>query len=184
MFSLRPCRSQRVQQVRCLGADRRDARRRTAASKAQNDVESIERRAAQAHRFAQHAFEPVAVDRELQLLLADHVSYLADRASGRHRQQLQMFGFDATALAKQPGERRRPTQSVPLIRAYCGFATALDREPGAALGAPRAQDLAAADAFHPGAKAVRPLAPDDRRLVGALHDLFPFEKSLTLERFA
>src|SRR4029079_14711117 len=48
---------------------------------------------------------------------------------------------------------------------------------------PRAQDLAAADAFHPGAKAVRPLAPDDRRLVGALHDLFPFEKSLTLERF-
>jgi hypothetical protein len=95
-----------------------------------------------------------------------------------------MFGFDATALAKQPGERRRPTQSVPLIRAYCGFATALDCEPGAALGAPCAQDLAAADAFHASAKAVRPLAPDDRRLVGALHDLFPFKKSLTLERFA
>ena len=95
-----------------------------------------------------------------------------------------MFGLDATALAKQPGERRRPAQPVPLIRAYCGFATALDREPGTALGAPRTQDLAAADAFHPGAKAMRPLAPDDRRLVGALHDLFPFEKSLTLERFA
>ena len=46
------------------------------ASKAQHDIESIERRAAQAHRFAQHAFEPVAVDRELQLLLADHVILL------------------------------------------------------------------------------------------------------------
>jgi hypothetical protein len=73
---------------------------------------------------------------------------------------------------------------VPLIRAYWGFATALDGEPGAALGAPGAKDLAAADAFHSGAKAVRPLAPDDRRLVSALHDLIPFEKSLTLERFA
>jgi len=89
-----------------------------------------------------------------------------------------MFGFDAAALAKQSCERRRATQSVPLIRAYCGFATTLNREPGAALGAARAQDLAAADTLHAGAKTVGPLAPDDRRLVGALHVLLPFEKAL------
>jgi hypothetical protein len=118
-------------------------------------------------------------------LLADHVSHLACRAFGWRRQQLQVFGFEAAALAKDPGERGSPAQSVPLIRAYRGFAgRLLDGEPRAALGAARAQDLAAADALHAGAKTVRPLAPDDRRLISALHDLLPFEKSLTLERFA
>ena len=130
------------------------------------------------HPFTQHALEPVAVDCELQLLLADHVSHLADRAAGRHCQELQMFGLDAAAVAKQPGERRRAAQPVPLIRAYCGFAVALDREPGAALGAPCTQDLAAADAFHAGSKAVCPLAPVDGRLVGAIHDMLPFVKAL------
>ena len=93
-----------------------------------------------------------------------------------------MVGFDATALAKQPGKSGRATQSMPLIGAYADFAAnsqpALDREPRAALGAARAQNLASADAFHAGAKAVGPLAPDDRRLVGALHGLLPLEKAL------
>jgi hypothetical protein len=111
-------------------------------------------------------------------MLADHVSYPADRAFGRRRQKLQVFGFDAATLAKKPGECRRPAQPVPLIRAYRGFAGALDGEPGSALGAARAQDLSAADAFHAGTEAVCPLAPDDRRLIGALHGLLPFEKAL------
>ena len=118
------------------------------------------------------------------MLLADHISYLADRATRRRRQQLQMFGLDAASLAEQSRKRRRATQPVPLIRAYCGFAPTLDREPGAALGAACAQDLAAADTLHAGAKTVCPLAPDDRRLISALHVLLPFKKSLTLERFA
>jgi hypothetical protein len=41
------------------------------------------------------------------LLLADHISYLPDRAPGGQRQQLQMFGFDPTTLAEKTGEGRR-----------------------------------------------------------------------------
>jgi hypothetical protein len=93
-----------------------------------------------------------------------------------------MAGFDAAALAKQPGKSRRAAQSMPSIGAYAeiaaNFPPALDREPRATLGAARAQNLAAADAFHAGAKAVGPLAPDDRRLVGALHGLLSLEKAL------
>ena len=60
----------------------------------------------------------------------------------------------------------------------------LDSEPGATLGATRAQHPAPAGGLHSAAKTVGALAADDRRLVSAFHDRALFGKSLILERFA
>src|SRR5262249_50845315 len=59
-----------------------------------------------------------------------------------------------------------------------------NRQPGAALAAARAKDLAPAHGAHPGAETVGALATDDRGLVGTFHDCALREKSLVLERFA
>jgi hypothetical protein len=59
-----------------------------------------------------------------------------------------------------------------------------DREPHAALRAASAQNLAAADTLHAGAKTMGPLTADDGGLVGTFHGAAFDGKSLTLERFA
>jgi hypothetical protein len=57
-------------------------------------------------------------------------------------------------------------------------------KPCAPLGATSAQDPAPAGRLHAAAKAVGPLAPDNRRLESAFHEFTFFGKSLLLELVA
>jgi len=55
---------------------------------------------------------------------------------------------------------------------------ALGGEPGTAFGAARAQNFAAADRLHPGAKPMGALPPDHGGLISALHDSALLKKAL------
>jgi len=51
-------------------------------------------------------------------------------------------------------------------------------EPGTAFGTARAQNFAAADRLHPGAKPMGALPPDHGGLISALHDSALLKKAL------
>ena len=97
-------------------------------------------------------------------------------------------GRRANASSSGPSVRLRPCRSrrkTPLSHSLAAFGKrsgcevgvgdrrASDGQTDPALGATRAEDLAATDGLHPGAEAVRALALDDGRLVSAFHDFSP-----------
>ena len=90
-----------------------------------------------------------------------------------------MAPLQAAPLPEQPGECPGPGEPQAAVRADRAAPLGLlDREPGAALGAARAQYFAAACGLHPAAETMGALAANHRWLVGAFHDLPSYEKAL------
>ena len=137
---------------------------------ANDQIQSGKRRAAFSHHDAKHAAHTIAIDGPGQRLAADHEPDSPARALRGRRYELKKFAFAAPAGPENRLERactREPAAAT--CRGHRRNNRQSGCEPGAALRATGRKHLAAADALHSGAKAVRTLAVDDRGLERAFH---------------
>src|SRR5262249_43308054 len=105
---------------------------------------------------------------------------------GRHYEQLEVPAIDAAPVAKQPSEgggAGEPVSPIGADRDERNALAALDGKPRSTLGATTSQYPAPAGGLHAAAKAVGPLAPDARGLIGAFHDPLSLAKKPFIRAF-
>ena len=91
--------------------------RRTWYPQPENDIERVQGGPALAHRFAKQPPHVIALDRASELFLSDDESNPADRALGRHSEQLEVRPVETPTCLEQTGKCRSAPKTVALVRA-------------------------------------------------------------------
>lgn len=138
-------RDKPIEEHRRVGSNAGELGGRTWLPQPYDEIERIHRRSSHADRFTQDTLQAIAVDGATEELLPNHV---ADSAAGfgcPDCENLQPVRFKAATGAEYCSESRGAAQPVAVGQIEGLSGSRSDGQPGAALSATRAQDLATAD---------------------------------------